>query len=167
MGPACRERETIRHCCHTQSSGCQTLPSPKRLWCQRQAPYSFSLVPALLSVFFLPVTSPEVFEVLKAACADQRCQLTSYPVGRRFKEDTQLNTLMADLFQGIVEGTLAVSLPPVTTSLHLAPCLRSPDAHRFSRDRVFTAQTCQIRCGCPGCLVAQCIDGMLYVRCKY
>ncbi|EIE26939.1 hypothetical protein COCSUDRAFT_59437 [Coccomyxa subellipsoidea C-169] len=66
---------------------------------------------------------------MTSARADQRCQLTSYPVGRRFKEETQMNTLMADLFQGIVEGTLAVSLPPIELTrwdLFHAHCFFTP-----------------------------------------
>ena len=57
---------------------------------------------------------------LMSLYADQHCQLTSYPVGRRFKEDTQLNRLMADLFEGIAEGSRATALPLVRAS-HLVP----------------------------------------------
>lgn len=52
--------------------------------------------------------------------ADARCQLTSYPVGRRFKAGTRLNTALADIFESIHSGTRNASLPVVSpqSSLH-------------------------------------------------
>ena len=45
--------------------------------------------------------------------AGERCQLTASPVARRFKEESGLNTLVADLFEAITAGTAAASLPEV------------------------------------------------------
>ena len=50
---------------------------------------------------------------MTSAIADIRCQLTAYPVGRRFRPDNGLNTLMADIFESIHTATHNTSLPVV------------------------------------------------------
>lgn len=45
---------------------------------------------------------------------DARCQLTAYPVGRRFRPENKLNTLMADVFESIHTATHNMPLPEVS-----------------------------------------------------
>lgn len=91
-------------------------PIPNVSGAQGRVLVSFPTLPLPHTLVDLNMHNFAAPEGLKSACADQRCQLTSYPVGRRFKEETHLNTLVADLFEGIAKGVLATSLPPVRAS---------------------------------------------------
>ena len=69
-------------------------------------------------------------------CADARCQLTAYLVGRRFREESGLNSVMAAIFESICTGTLNASLPVVRCMpppCYLLPSASSSHAARKSR----------------------------------
>ncbi|BDA43077.1 hypothetical protein COCOBI_04-0880 [Coccomyxa sp. Obi] len=107
-GKSLKDRELDRQI----RSSMHALDTPKvdtRIW-DRLAANVLRTGPAAIS----RALEQKIYPVPNVSGAqDQRCQLTSYPVGRRFREDTQLNTLVADLFEGIAKGVLAASLPPV------------------------------------------------------